>query len=147
VYTAVWGDIQYIWFDFNAHSYLDWAQVVGVMFSRETAVEARRRALIVRPFELERYWKIQSVLNDTERFMADYLFRPDLKTPSLDVTDLVRVCAREEGVDVVVLPHAFTVPTAAGYGRVVVYECTQVRAHQSQRLGPAPHRGTGVGPA
>jgi hypothetical protein len=57
IYSCL-GQLDLVWLDLHAKSYFDWWQLSGVMFGRETAVEGQRRALLVGPFEVNRFREI-----------------------------------------------------------------------------------------
>jgi hypothetical protein len=124
VYAGAWGDSGYVWFDLGAQSYFS---AVVVIFGRDTAVETRRRASVVRPFELERYAR-SGRLPEVFQRMANYLFAGDGTTRPATVSDLRRLCRVDEGVDVAVLAQRFDDLASAENGRVFVYECDRVRA-------------------
>jgi hypothetical protein len=121
------GHVNYLWVDLRAKSYFDWAQVVGVMFNRETAVEARRRAVLVRAFELARMRDEFELTPDPVRRSIRLLFQADVDYPDPSVDDLRRLC-QEPGLDFLLLQHEFPGVSAASCGKLFVYDCRQVRA-------------------
>src|SRR5205814_2552908 len=54
VYSCL-GRLDLVWLDLGARCYFDWWQMGGVMYDRTMALEGQRRALIVGPFELDRF--------------------------------------------------------------------------------------------
>ncbi len=134
---SVWGRIDYVWVDLHAKSYFDWAQVVGVIFERRTAEEGRRRAALVRRFEMDRLRGDAVLIPDVFKESLVRLFGAgfDCSGPTRD--DLARLC-REPGVDYLILKHEFPGLAAAQNGRVFIYDCRQVRAALD---------GPGAGPA
>ena len=127
VYDGAVINVGFVWFDLGAKSYFNLAQLVGSIFSRETAVEARRRADIVRPFEIQRFASFAPRFMPGDRLIYQALFNPSEAVPP-SISDLRRVCAEPEGVDVAILREGFDHLAAAGDGRVFIYECAQVRA-------------------
>jgi hypothetical protein len=125
VYASVWENLGLVWLDLRARNYF---AAVVVIFNRETAVETRRRAGIVRPFELERYRGMHDLLPEVMRPLIGYLFAPERPALPPTVSDLLRLCRPEEGVDVAVLSQHFGPLASADNGRVFIYECERVRA-------------------
>jgi len=121
------GRIDQVWIDLHAKSYYDWAQVVGVLFSRQTALEGQRRAVVVGPFEIETAKKYLPFMTEQRKHEFASLYRHDLAGPPPGPADLARLC-REAGLDFVVLPLAFDGLYAASNGHIYVYDCRQVRA-------------------
>jgi hypothetical protein len=123
VYAGAWGDTRYVWFDMHAQSYLGGLIVI---FSRDTALETRRRSQIVGSFERARYGDAAS-LPEAVRRQVTFLFG-ERSSSRPTTADLGRVCATGEGVDVAVLSQRFRELVSAGNGRVFLYECARVRA-------------------
>jgi hypothetical protein len=145
-----WGRIDYVWVDLHSKSYFDWAQVVGVLFSRQTAAEGRRRAAMVAPFEIDRFREDEMFITDTSRESMSRLYQTDLDCPAPTVADVARLC-REPGLDYLILKHEFAGLVTAGNGNVFIYDCQQVRAALAlpgarpeqlaeTRMGPAETR-------
>jgi hypothetical protein len=128
VYEGIWEDVDLVWFELQAENYFNLVQLSGALFSRETAVEAQRRASIVRPFELERYDAVGKFLSFTDRLMITSVFKPTQEVVSASEADLFRLCSPDEQIDVVILKHDFGGLAAASNGLVHIYECAQVRA-------------------
>ena len=78
----------FVWFALDRPSYLSPDQSAGVVFSRATALEIRRRSEVVRPLE-KPYWKVHSNMQDStkpaDKTASDY--RP------LTAKSLVSVCS------------------------------------------------------
>lgn len=125
VYSGVRAGYR-LWVEIPAKNYFDWNQVAGVLFNRETGVEARRRALLVRPFEFARY-RTETIKTPTGQRAVQQLFQCDGVCPAPTVDDLAKLCA-ESGLDYVLLPQGFPGLYAATNGSIYVYECPQVRA-------------------
>ena len=123
VYAGAWGDSGPVWFDLHAQSYF---AAVVVIFNRETALETRRRAALVRSFELERYRHAAS-LPEVFRRRAHYLLAAAEPAPPATVDDLLRVCRVDEEVDVVILSQQFASLSSADNRRIYIYECDRVR--------------------
>ena len=79
---------EFVWFALDRPNYLSPDQSAGVVFSRATALEIRRRSDVVLPLE-KPYWKVQSSLRDSikpaDKKASDY--RP------LTAKSLVGVCS------------------------------------------------------
>lgn len=133
VYQAVWGNVSYVWFDLRAKSYYDLAQVVGVLFNRETAFEGQRRAKIVRSFELERWRPIKQFLAASDKMMMDRIFKPERGISEPTPADLSRLCQASESVDIAILKQEFQGLASATNGHISIYECAMVRAGTTHR--------------
>jgi hypothetical protein len=132
--TVYWctGEVDRIWLDLRAHSFYDRLQIQGVMFSRRTALEGRRRACVVRQFEVERLCREQETISPHWRRLLEKLYRLDFASARPTRDDLEALC-REEGVDFAVLPHDFDGLYTASNGRVFIYDCKQVHAKLGTR--------------
>ncbi len=121
------GRAEYLWVDMRAKSYFDWAQIVGVLFNRRTAMEGHRRAQIVAPFEIDRIQEAIDFMPDSVKRWNRAVYQADLDRPPPGLQDLERLC-REGGLDYAVLKQEFPGLAAAGNGRIYIYDCRQVRA-------------------
>ena len=130
------GRVNYLWVDARAKSYFDFAQIVGVLFNRQTAMEGQRRARIAGPFEIERCREEALFIPAEMKEYFQTIFQQKLDGPPPGIQDLERLC-REDGVDFVVLKQKFAGLEAAGNGRITIYDCRQVRAALN-RQGPEP---------
>jgi hypothetical protein len=129
VYEAAFGEITLVWFDFGAKSYFNLIQTAGVVFSRETAVEGRRRAGVVRPFELARYRRVERVMARSDALIyRKFLDITPQTTLVATEADLTRLCSTQEGVDMAVLRENFERFGPVNNGDVYIYECPDVRA-------------------
>jgi hypothetical protein len=122
-----WGRIDYVWVDLHTKSYFDWAQVVGVLFNRQTAAEGRRRAAIVSRFEMERFRSEADLIPEPFKESLVRLFRTDFDGPAPTQDDIARLCD-ETALDYVIVQQEFPGLVAATNGRIFIYECRQVRA-------------------
>jgi hypothetical protein len=89
VYLAdIYDTGAFAWFALDRPNYLSPDQSAGVVFSRATAIEIRRRSQVVLPLE-KPYWKVQSSLRDvrnpTDKKSSDY--------SPLTAQSLVSVCS------------------------------------------------------
>ena len=134
IYAPDWDRADYLWFDLHATSYYTLTQVVGVIFSRETALEAQRRSELVRSFELNRHGGTYGMPPENTKIMIRRLFKPGLAAPEVGPEDLRRVCAIDEGVDVVLLDRALDDSFSASNGALFVYECAHIRTARSGAL-------------
>jgi hypothetical protein len=127
--TVFWpiGQIDTLWIDLRVKSYYDRFQVQGVMFSRDTALEGRRRALLVRHFEGERLHAQRGLLSDRWLELLEEFYGVPFEQARPTRADLERLC-REEPVDYVVIRQGFDGLYAVGNGRFFIYDCKQVRA-------------------
>jgi hypothetical protein len=131
------GQVSPLWLELRVQSYYQILQAQGLLFSRRTAQEARRRAVVIGPFELERmrrerdFWAAE-YLEKLEGFHGDGT-RHDV--PGRE--DLQRLC-REEGLDYAVLRHDFGGQYAATNGRLFIYDCKRLRGAEPAALTAAP---------
>jgi hypothetical protein len=128
VYQDAWENVTYVWFDLRAKNYYDLTQVVGVLFSRDTAFEGERRAEIVRSFELERFRPIKRFMSASDKLMMEGIFKPERGTPAPTASDLARLCQASEPVDVAILKQEFRDMASATNGHISIYECANMRA-------------------
>jgi hypothetical protein len=126
VYCAL-GRIDYVWVDLRSKSYFDNVQISGVLFNRKTAIEAQRRALMVRAFEIERFRDMEALVPEVYKLSIRRLFQADFDHPSPTVEDLGRLC-QEPGLDYVLAKQDIAGLATADNGRLYVYDCRQVRA-------------------
>jgi hypothetical protein len=126
VYCSL-GRIDYLWVDLRSKSYYDGGQVSGVLFNRRTALEAQRRVMLVRPFEVGRYRGEEILLPEETKLAMRRLFKADFDCPGPALDDLRRLC-QEPGLDYVIVKEDFAGLAVAHHGELYVYDCRQVRA-------------------
>lgn len=126
VYSSL-NHVENVWLDWRALSYFNELQVVGVLFSRKTAVEGLRRAELVRNFELGFYQEREHVLSPELRRRVQDLFQTATLQVEPTRADLEKLC-RDEAIDFLVLKQGFPGLYSAENGRVFVYDCRKVRA-------------------
>ncbi|MHC4177754.1 MAG: hypothetical protein ACYSWU_09610 [Planctomycetota bacterium] len=117
----------HVWFDVPARSFYSWPQTAGVAFSRGTAVEGQRRALLVRKYEITEMR--QSYDRDVFWDFFSGFYRATIDEPGPTRRDLIALCNEEE-LDFVVLPRVFKDLAAGTNGTVFVYDCRSVRSRQ-----------------
>lgn len=120
------GRIDYLWVELRAKSYFDWAQIVGCLFNRGNAEEGRRRALLVRAFEVDRFREGLVFMPDSNRRMIEGLFQADLETLTPTRADLERLCL-EEDLDYVILKQEFPGLVKRSFGQVHLYDVREIR--------------------
>jgi len=125
IYCAL-GRIDYVWVDLRAKSYFDRAQIVGCLFNRETAEEGRRRAVVVRAFEIDRFQEGLQFLPVARRRSIETLYQADLETTAPTRADLEKLCLNED-LDYVVLKQEYPGLATKSFGRLHLYDCRQVR--------------------
>jgi hypothetical protein len=138
--TLYWcnTNLNTVWVDLHAKNYFHLDQVQGLLFSRETAREARRRAVVVGTFEMERRRQARGFYPEGWTLLLQDFHACRLDDASAGLADLERLC-REEAVDFAVLPQAFDGLYAATNGRIYVYDCRRLRRQFAQ--AGAPERG------
>jgi hypothetical protein len=129
--TVYWPtDLRDIWLLADARSFFSSVQLSGCGFNRGTALEGKRRALLVGPFEaaslrrfppLEPWW-----CTNLCRF---YEVDEDEAPPRAE--DLFRL-SREEGLDFIVVEDAVDGLYCASDGRYYIYDCTRLRELERQ---------------
>lgn len=124
--TVYWpSDVRDVWLEARANSYFNVVQLSGCGFNRGTAREGKRRALLVRRFELEQLGRYPPP-PPQRRAALHRFFQADETEPAPTAEDLFRLC-REEGLDFVVLEDAFEGLACATDGRLYVYDCRHIR--------------------
>jgi hypothetical protein len=139
IYCAL-GQARFIWQDLKANCYFDGVQLSGIIFNRPTAVEGKRRALLVRAFEFDRMRKWEKFLPETVKCNMRDLYQNDFTCPPPTQADLERLCL-DPAVDFVVVKQGFAGLYAAGNGRLYIYDCKQVRTV----LGSRPDSAVALG--
>jgi hypothetical protein len=138
--TVYWpGDVREVWFEAGVNSYFNVVQLSGCGFNRGTALEGRRRGLLVRRFELSharRYLPPEPGWQAARR----HFLQADDEEPAPTAEDLFRLCD-EEALDFVVLEDAIDGLACATDGRLYVYDCRQLRAWERAGRPPAPPEG------
>lgn len=121
-------DIRNIWFGIPATSFYHFVQVQGAIFRRDTAIEAKRRIDLVRPFEMRE-------LRSLGPFIAwerlGRVYGPTEKSRPVSTADVLAL-ANEAELDFIVLPYE--VPTIPSKNRdgVWIYDCAELRkAHRT----------------
>jgi len=124
-------DPNLVWFDVPARSFYSWPQTAGVAFSRGTAVEGQRRALLVRKFEIAEMRQFYAP--DVFRDFYSGFYQTTIDEPGATKQDLIALC-KEEELDFVVLPRVFRDLAAGTNGSVFVYDCRSIR-NRCERVG------------
>jgi hypothetical protein len=137
--TVYWPqDLRRVWFTARANSYFNTVQLSGCGFNRGTALEGKRRALLVRRFELDRLHRNSNMLPCWQAAMQSF-FEEKPSEPGPTAEDLLRLC-REEGLDYVILAKNFEGIPSETDGSYFIYDCRQVRALAlSQGVGSPAH--------
>jgi len=131
--TVYWPvELRCMWFDCCTHSYFNWAQLSGCAFSRGTAMEGKRRAMLVQNFELECVHRSASV--DPAWELACRFYHCDGQVRGARVEDLRKLCD-DEVLDYVILEHEFDGLACATDGRYWIYDCNQLRQTGAFRNG------------
>ncbi|MBX9653156.1 hypothetical protein K2Y11_06000 [bacterium] len=119
-------DIRNIWFGIPATSYYHFVQVQGAIFRRDTAIEAKRRIDLVRPFEMRELRSLGPFI-PWERLGRVY--GPTEKSRPVSPADVLAL-ANEADLDFIVLPYEVpTIPSSTRDG-VWIYDCAQLRKAQ-----------------
>jgi hypothetical protein len=127
--TVYWatGRLELIWLRAHSCVYFDFVQLAGLLYSQETARESYRRAVLVGPFEMERFNRVKSTYPEFWQNALEKLYRLGADEKPPDVADLRRL-AQERGLDYVVLDIDLGYPPTASNGKVHIYDCRELRA-------------------
>jgi hypothetical protein len=123
--TVYWPtDVRNVWFGLGTPSYLSFAQMQGIVFSRETAMEAARRIEATRPFELAR-GAGDRILRSAWRRLERVFGPLDFVQPPT-VADLIAV-SRDPRVDYVLFEDRIPGVEARRCGPLWLYDCADLR--------------------
>lgn len=132
--TIYWPtDIRNIWFGLHCPSYLHFAQMQGILFSRATAIEAARRLRNVRPFDLDKSRREPTAVANWQRLGRVY---GPLGAAPLSASDLLAL-GSDTGIDYVLLESPIVGVPATRSGPLWLYDCAKLRAS----LASATNRG------
>ena len=133
--TVYWpiGHLDYLWFDLGVNSYFFWYQLSGNVFNRETAVEGRRRADLVKLFEMDRLRMFPGSPRDIRKI--ERMFKVGLQTDPPRLEDLLRLCM-DGRLDYLVARQAFPGWYAAANGMWFIYDCRAIRSRIQSRRTP-----------
>ncbi len=122
-------DATLIWFELEQTCYYNFAQLVGIAFSRGTALEGRRRAALVRPFEVAEMRRRDLPRNSpgTLRHLEFLGAALEEKPPSR--ADLVRL-ASDQKLDWIVVHEEFDGLYTATNGSLFIYDCDAIRSRR-----------------
>lgn len=115
-----------VWLDWRAQSWFDTWQTSGFIFTRETAIEGKRRAEAIAPFAMV------ALGRQRDRMTADFqrdvckLMACDFDVAAPTAEDLRRLC-RDESIDILVLSTEFSGLAEASDGRVWIYDARKLR--------------------
>jgi len=123
------GKLGQYWVEWRTRSFYDSFQLAGMVFHRETAVEGKRRATIVAPFEAaglsKKSW--QAMPEICKPKIEAWLDRRIENSPPPQADDLMRL-ARESSIDYVILFNSRVDGLAtAQCGKVSIYDCRALR--------------------
>ena len=126
-------DIRNIWFGIPARSYYHFAQVQGALFRRDTAIEARRRMDLVRPFEMR---ELRSLGQFIPWERLGRVYGPTERSKPVVAADVLTL-ATEPDLDFIVLPYNVPSLPSKHQDGVWIYDCAalrrQVRSIQANR--------------
>jgi hypothetical protein len=111
------------WLVLGVNSYFNQAQLVGVIFERQTAMEARRRARLVSPFEWRRYQRPDEPAGFLGAETLRRLVGQPVEPPT--AAALRRLCS-DAIVDAVVLRDPLVEVEGRTNGRIHIYDCRQL---------------------
>lgn len=119
----------FAWFTLERPSYLTVDQSSGVVFSRATALEVRRRSQVLLPL-MEPDWMLLSSMNRTRHGMGNAAQRPSIRLLTAD--RLIRICGDPQLDFVVSSANVGFEPlrheaTPGNRGEWYLYDCRRVR--------------------
>jgi len=113
-----------IWFKLNANSYFSYLQTAGALFSEELTLEAQRRAMLTKPFELS--WINSNPANARYRQMVLASVKATGREREPGREDILRL-ASDPLLDWIVLDKGVKGIEADTNGYVYVYNCSKLR--------------------
>src|SRR5262249_49990186 len=117
------ADLRYLWFEARVHSYFNTVQLSGCVYNRGTALEGRRRADLVGPFEVEELRRTP-LAEPWQSAMLCLFGLPEGTEPTPE--GLLRLCG-DEGLDFVVLERPVAGIPCASDGKLYIFDCGQLR--------------------
>jgi hypothetical protein len=130
--TIYWAnDIRLHWYDSEAYCYFSWVQMSGCAFDRSNAIEGKRRALVVMPFEIQELL----ISPQNEAWALEFANFFDIPIPPGRCAhklspptrkDLFQLC-QEEGLDFAVLQMNIDNQYCATSGKFYIYDCRELR--------------------
>jgi hypothetical protein len=127
------AELQDVWFRAGVQCYFNTVQLSGTAFNRGTAIEGRRRALLVRRFAGHHLYKDPI----PSWWQKAYLGLFNMSEDQLPTEEDLLALAAEEGLDFVVVEQRFPGLYRATDGRLYFYDCRELRARgQAANQGP-----------
>ncbi len=131
--TVYWsrGASGNIWHDLHARSYLCVEQLAGTMFLRDSALEGRRRAQLVAPFDVSAF-RIADIPGPSwETRVIEQVYGQSTTDPAPPTReDLVRLL--NEPIDLIVLRHNIDDLYDCSNGRAYLYDTRKLKAKLKQ---------------
>jgi hypothetical protein len=127
IYTN-YGRLYQSWIEWGACSYYTCSQLSGFVFNRDTAIEGKRRGLLVAPFEavslLKGRWE---VFPDGVKTKFEEWYETDIANAQPTEDDLLTL-AQDRSIDFIVLfTTHFENLACAQHGNVSIYDCRALR--------------------
>jgi hypothetical protein len=126
--TIYWpgGRVEHLWFDLHANSYFEPVQIAGNAFSRENAMEGRRRIQLVKRFQLERAREQIRLYSPNQLRQVEEQYRAKISEPAPTWDDVKAVC-NDPKVDYLLLKQEFAGHFVATDGVWYLYDCQAIR--------------------
>jgi hypothetical protein len=126
-----YGRLYQYWIEWGTRSYYDCFQLAGFVFNRDTAVEGKRRALLVAPFEAVSLAKGRwEMIPDGVKEKIEAWHQTDIANTQPTEADVLAL-VHESSIDYLVLFSAhFDNLACARRGDVSIYDCRQLREKQ-----------------
>ena len=126
--TIYWpgGRAEHLWFDLHANSYFEPTQIAGNAFSRENAMEGRRRIQLVKRFQLERAREQIQLYSPPQLRQVEKQYQAKLSEPDPKWDDVKAVC-NDPKVDYLLLNKDFASHSVATDGVWYLYDCQAIR--------------------
>ena len=126
--TIYWpgGRVEHHWFDLHANSYFEPVQIAGNAFSRENAMEGRRRIQLVKRFQLDRAREQIQLYSPDQLRQVEEQYRAKISEPAPTWGDVEALC-KDQKVDYLILKQDFAGHSVATDGFWYLYDCQAIR--------------------
>jgi hypothetical protein len=126
--TIYWpgGWVDHLWFDLHANSYFEPVQIAGNVYSRETAMEGRRRIQLVKRFQMKRVREQIRLYSPRQLRQGEEQYQAKLSEPDPTWDDVKAVC-NDPKVDYLLLKQDFAGHSVTTDGVWYLYDCQAIR--------------------
>lgn len=122
------GEFDTIWLDLRSVSYFaQQYQLQGAVFNRATAMEGKRRGLIVRRFELDFLKSVPEWVHPILVKKMEAFYQLDLDHAAPPTRDDLAALCHDGLIDYAILPTQYDDLAVASNGNVYIYDCKHLR--------------------